>query len=235
MIKVRTGLTLLVLTISTSLLAGSPEVRVIGEMRRMFTAHDIGANVDLVKMKSIPHLYALGPLAGLKGEITVQEGQVLVSQAHGKDAVVSVVPNAKAVFLVYSTVHAWRQIGIPTNVVTDEDLASFLQSKLPAQSRSPFLLRGIAARAQYHIQNYQGKAKDLTHEAHDKAKVLYDLSQTPVELVGFFTSREDDRGSFVHQGQTIHIHLISDDRKSVGHLESIWLAPGAKLFLPEPD
>lgn len=235
MTNARTGLIVLVTAFSASLLAATPEVRVIGQMRRMFTAHDIGPNVDLAKMKPTSHLYALGPLAGLKGEITVLDGQVLVSKAHGKDAFVSVDPNAKAVFLVYSSVRAWREITIPTNVVTHEDLASFLQSKLAAQSRSAFRVRGIATSAQYHIQNYQGKAEDLTHEAHDKSKVFYQLSQTPVELVGFFTNREEDAGSFVHQGQTIHIHLISDDRKSMGHLESISLAPGATLLLPQPD
>ena len=54
-------------------------------------------------------------------------------------------------------------------------------------------------------------------------------------MVGFFSNREEDAGSFVHQGQTTHIHIISSDRKSMGHLESITLAPGATLFLPEAD
>lgn len=226
---------LLVLALSAATARAGTEVRVIGEMRRMFMAHDIGPNVDLAKLKSASHLYALGPVAGLKGEITVVDSRVFVSRAHGKDAVVSVEPNASAIFLVHSSVSAWRSIAIPTNIVTDADLASFLQGQLPANSRSAFLVRGTAARAQYHIQNYQGKAEDLTHAAHDKSKVLFELTQTPVELVGFFTNREEDGGSFVHQGQTIHIHLISEDRKSMGHLESISLAPGATLLLPKPD
>jgi hypothetical protein len=92
-----------------------------------------------------------------------------------------------------------------------------------------------ARRARYHVQNYQGKAEDLTHEAHDKAKVFYDLCDTPVQLVGFFTNREDDGGSFVHPGQTTHLHVISEDHKSMGHVESVTLAPGATLFLPEAD
>jgi hypothetical protein len=83
------------------------------------------------------------------------------------------------------------------------------------------------------VQNYQGKAEELTHEAHDKSKVLFELSDRPVQLIGFFTNREEDAGSFVHQGQTTHIHLLSEDHKAMGHLESITLAPGARLLLPE--
>jgi len=205
----------------------------MGEMRRMFTAQDIRPNVDLAKMKEDPHLYALGPLAGLKGEITVVDSEVFVSKAGGNQAVVTQDPNAKAVFLVFSSVPAWRSIALPTNVLSETDLAAFLQNQMPAGTRSAFLVRGTAARARYHIQNYQGRAKDLTHEAHDKAKVFFELSETPVQLLGFFTNREEDGGLFVHRNQTTHIHVISQGRKSMGHLESIILSPGATLFLPE--
>jgi len=147
----------------------------MGEMRRMFTAQDIRPNVDLAKMKEDPHLYALGPLAGLKGEITVVDSAVFVSKASGNQAVVTQDPNAKAVFLVFSSVPAWRLITLPTNVLSETDLAAFLQNLMSAETRSAFLVRGTAARGRYHIQNYHGKAKDLTHEAHDKAKVFFEF------------------------------------------------------------
>jgi len=211
---------------------GNPGVHLIGEMRRMFTERDIRPNVELSRLTTNAHLYALGPVAGLKGEVTVLDSQVFVSKVAGTQAVVSLEPKVKSVFLVYASVPAWRSVALPANAVTEQDLANFLQSQLPANTRSAFLVRGTAITARYHIQNYQGKAKELTHEAHDKAKVFLDLSNTPVELVGFFTNREDDGGTFVHRGQTTHIHLISADRKHMGHLESIKLAPGAKLMLP---
>jgi acetolactate decarboxylase len=211
----------------------SSKVFVIGEMRRMFTAHDIGANVELRTVLKEPHVYALGPVAGLKGEITIVDSQAFVSKANAAQATISLEPDAKAIFLVYASVPAWREVQIPTNVVTEAELGAFLQRSLRANSRTAFLVRGTALHARYHIQNFQGKAEDLTHEVHDKAKVSFNLSNTPVELVGFFTNREDDGGSFVHQGQTTHIHVISDDHKSMGHLESITLAPGAKLLLPQ--
>src|SRR6266853_1823188 len=144
------------LLVFSALSAGAnSDVHLLGELRRMFTARDIGPNVDLAQVSKDPHLYALGPLAGLKGEITVADGQVFVS-----------------------------------------------------------------------------KAKDLTHEAHDAAKVFLELTNAPVELVGFFTNREGDGGSFVHMGQTTHIHIITKDRKQMGHLESIKLGTGARLLLP---
>jgi acetolactate decarboxylase len=235
MIKRRTTWIALTLALSTSIGLASSDVRVIGEMRRMFMAHDIGPNVELRKVIREPHLYALGPVAGLKGEVTVVDGQVFVSTANNGHAAVTLDPGAKAVFLVYASVPTWRSTTIPTNVVSETDIASLVQRSFPVKARSAFLVRGTATRARYHIQNYEGKAEDLTHEAHDKAKVFLELSDTPVQLVGFFTNREEDGGSFVHQGQTTHIHVISEDHKSIGHLESVTLAPGAKLFLPETN
>ena len=211
---------------------GNPGVHLIGEMRRMFTERDIRPNVDLSQLNTNAHLYALGPVAGLRGEVTVLDSKVFVSKAVGAQPVVDLEPKVKTVFLVYASVPVWRSVALPTNVVIEADLATFLQSQLPSNTRSPFQVHGTASRARYHIQNYHGNAKDLTHEAHDKAKVFFDVTNAPVELVGFFTNREDDGGTFVHRGQTTHIHLISTDRKHMGHLESIQLAPKSTLLLP---
>jgi acetolactate decarboxylase len=205
-------------------------------MRRMFVAHDIGPNVDLRKvLKQEPHLYALGPAAGLRGEVTVVDSQVFTSKVKGQEEAVALDPSVKTVFLVYASVVAWRSITLPTNIVSEIDLATFLAHLLPERTRSAFLVRGNAIRVQYHVQNYHGKAEDLTHETHDKSKVLFELSDCPVQLIGFFTNREEDGGSFVHQGQTTHIHVLSEDHKAMGHLESVTLAPGARLLLPEGD
>jgi acetolactate decarboxylase len=202
-------------------------------MRRMFTAHDIAANVNLSEINATPHIYALGPIAGLRGEITALDGEIFVSQVVAGRPSVAADPKTKAVFLVYASVPKWRSLDIPPAVVTEADLAGFLGNKLHDNTRSPFLVRGTALTARYHIQNYTGRAEDLTHDAHDQAKVFFEITNTPVELVGFLTSREGDGGTFVHMGQTTHVHVISKDRRDMGHLESVKLAPGAKLLLPD--
>src|SRR2546426_2684538 len=89
------------------------DVHLIGEMRRMFTERDIRPNVDLAKVNTNAHLYALGPVAGLKGEITVSDGQVFVSTATHAEPSVTLQSKVKAVFLVYASVPAWRSILIP--------------------------------------------------------------------------------------------------------------------------
>ena len=126
------------LALSTPIVALTSEVRVIGHMRRMFMAHDIGPNVELRKVTQEPHLYALGPLAQLKGEITVVDGQVFVSKANGNQAIVTLDPAAKAIFLVYASVPAWRSISVPTNVATENGPRNLFGSFTIAESPLPF-------------------------------------------------------------------------------------------------
>src|SRR3974390_201225 len=127
----------LVLSLSASLAASDTDVRVIGQMRLMFMAHDIGPNVDLRKiLKQEPHVYALGPAAGLTGEVTILDSQVFTSQVKGQKQTVSLNPSVKTVFLVYASVPAWRSVTLPTNIVSETDLATFLAQSLPANTRS---------------------------------------------------------------------------------------------------
>src|SRR5213593_866968 len=101
---------LVLLTVSAESLAGesvaslntesgtNPGVHLIGEMRRMFMQHDIRPNVDLSRLNTNAHLYALGPIAGLKGEVTVLDSQVFVSKVAGPRLVVDIEPKVKTVF-----------------------------------------------------------------------------------------------------------------------------------------
>ena len=70
----------------------------------MFLDHDIGPHVDSAVITRNQHVYALGPVAGLQGEITVLDGQVFVSKAAGSKPAVTLDPKIKSVFLVYASV-----------------------------------------------------------------------------------------------------------------------------------
>src|SRR5205085_11379950 len=102
MTRPRLDLIMLVLALPLLSVNAESEVRVIGEMRRMFTAHDIGANVELARINTNQHVYALGPLANLRGEVTVLDGQVFVSTVNGTQPKVTIDPAVKSVFLVYA-------------------------------------------------------------------------------------------------------------------------------------
>jgi len=231
--NIHSGLASFLLSILSAGAETNAEVHVLGEMRRMFVEHDIGPHVDLEAITKAKHVYALGPAAGLQAEITVLDGQVFVSRVSDGRPSVTLDPKIQAIFLVYSSVPVWHSSALPASVRDEKDLEAFLANRMPKNTRSAFLVRATGLAARYHIENYQGKAEEMTHDAHERAKVFFEIRNTPVELVGFFTNCEGDGGSFVHMGQNTHIHIISADRRHMGHLESVTLSPGAELLLPQ--
>ena len=54
---------------------GAPgEVKWVGEMRKVMRDGDLSGTVKLDALAKLPQLYALGPLEGLRGEITIVDG-----------------------------------------------------------------------------------------------------------------------------------------------------------------
>jgi hypothetical protein len=58
-------------------------VRYIGGQKNLFKSGRADAKVSLAELSDLPDLYALGPVAGLDGEITVLSSQPHVSQVRG--------------------------------------------------------------------------------------------------------------------------------------------------------
>jgi acetolactate decarboxylase len=77
------------------------------------------------------------------------------------------------------------------------------------------------------------KRDGLAHnpERHEQAKVRRTLEHAPVELVGFYSRQH--RGIFTPGESNVHVHLQTEDGRISGHLETIRLAPGARIAVPE--
>ena len=56
------------------------------------------------------------------------------------------------------------------------------------------------------------------------------LDDTAVRLVGVYS--EHHHGVFTHHGTNMHIHVLTEDGRQSGHLDSLRLAPGGTLLLP---
>ncbi len=202
--------------------------------QRMVLGGDIRGHVPLAPLAGQSHLYGLGPLEELKGEITILHSEPSISRVQ-EDKRVSVEAgfNHRACFLVYSQVASWRGVPLPDEV---RDLAT-LEAVLPELAARngidpklpfPFLLRGRPARIDFHILN---KTDGLPHtpELHEKAKVHFAVEHTGVEIIGFHS--HEHRGIFTPRDSNLHLHVRTDDGSISGHVEEITV-PGLQLLLP---
>ena len=208
-------------------------VRWIGAQRDVLGG-DVSGKADLRAFTGVPHLYALGPLEGAQGEVSIFDSVSSVARVVDGAIRVESSFDHRACFLVYATVPAWDNAvsaGAIRGIRALEALVVSAATRLQISLTEPipFWVTGIAERLTFHVLD---KRDGLPHtpELHERAKVRFVLTERPVELIGFFSTRH--RGIFTPKDDNLHLHIKTLDDEVSGHLEEIELAAGATLWLP---
>jgi hypothetical protein len=198
-------------------------------------AGDLTPAVRLSELAGIPHLYAVGPRAGLRGEVTILDGRALVSTLRAGTMSVSESFDHEACFLVQAQVPRWRSTVIGDALPGMAELARMLPDAarlvgIDVSEPFPFLLAGRADSATVHVLD---KRDGLPHNAerHERAKVRFVLAGA-VEVIGFHSARHE--GIFIPRGSSVHAHLRTADDRCAGHLDALRMAAGWTLALPNP-
>jgi acetolactate decarboxylase len=195
---------------------------------------DLRGHVALATLADTPHLYGLGPLEGLRGEVSIFGSEPSIARIE-LDAVVTAASwSERACFLVWAQVESWSERSMQTgradlDEVARDVIALARETGLDPARPFPFRVRGTAAPATFHILD---KRDGLPHnpERHEQAKVRRTLRTAPVELIGFYSRQH--RGVFTPRECDVHVHLRTEDGRISGHLEAIRLEPGARITVP---
>lgn len=220
--------------------AGSPgkntnsSVKIVGAMRNVMHKGELFGTIDLDTIVNKQHLYGLGPLEYLTGEILVIDGKAYRSTVdHDTAMQVAETFSIKAPFFVYANVYSWIESHLPDSVITLPQLENYID-QVTKDTPRPFCFRVKATvdSAAIHIVNLPAGTKVSTPEQAHRGQKNYRSSGQEVDMVGFFST--EHQGVFTHHDSFVHIHLITADRKQMGHLFRLNLRPGtAKLFLPK--
>lgn len=214
-------------------IVAGPGVRWIGAQRDVLGG-DIRGHVDLAALAGAGSVWGLGPLEGVRGEVSIFGGEPSIARVERGGVVVTPGWQARACFLVWAQVPRWEE---RTPRHTAGDLAS-LEREVVALAREvgldterplPFRVEGVAAALTLHVLD---KRDELPHdpEQHERAKVRVSLENCPVELVGFYSRHH--RGVFTPREADVHVHVRTADGRISGHLETIALEPGGRLAVP---
>jgi acetolactate decarboxylase len=193
---------------------------------------DKGA-ISLDSLSTLPNLYALGPVAGLNGEITVFNSEPSIATIRDGQPVVEKTFHVEAPLLIYAQVAKWSEVPIPGPVHTVPDLESFVASRakkagIDMTAPFPFRVTAHCDQVAMHIVNRQGR-EVKGHEDHSKIQVKIPLTDADVELIGFWSDRQ--QMVLTHMGSNTHIHGRTVDGKVSGHVDDLRIHSG-KLFLP---
>ncbi len=184
------------------------------------------------------NIYALGALDGLRGEITVVDGEVWISEGHVKNPVTTrgTATSANATVLFAAEVREWREF-VVDKAVDPSELDAYIARQAEAAGLDttkpfPFLVEGGLQHLEMHViaGECPMRARMLRQPMTSPAYQLH-ADSTKGRLVGIYAT--DSSGILCHMGSKTHVHaLLERDGGMTGHAETVGLAAGAVLKLP---
>jgi acetolactate decarboxylase len=213
-------------------------LRFVGAQRETIMNGKLAAAIDLRALANAQHLYAIGPLEQLRGEVTIIDSRPSLARVDSGGAVAVMESyDAGAPFLVWAEVAAWRDLPIPAEVRSFADLEAFVpqaaqSAGLDPKRPVPFMLRGRQDLIEFHVLNRIG---DPPHnmEQHKKIQATFELENVDARIVGFHSTQH--RGIFTPMDSAIHIHFQTPDNRASGHIQKLQLGTGLMLSLPRPS
>ncbi len=209
-------------------------VQVVGAMKNVMWKGELAGTINLDTIKNKDGLYGLGPVEYLTGELLINNGKSYVSVVLSDSTMaVKETYKIKAPFLVYTNQREWDIETLPIYIKTIKDLEEFINEKTLHYKR-PFVfkLEGQIENADIHIQNLPKGTKVSSPEQAHIGQTNYSLKNTEVEIVGFFST--EHKGVFTHHDSNVHMHLITSNRKRMGHLDNVVFGNRPmKLYLPK--
>ena len=208
--------------------------KIIGAMKNVMRKGELFATIDIDTIANKKHLYGLGPLEYLTGEIMLVDGKgykaVVINDTTMR---VTETFALKAPFFGYANVESWVETAIPDTILTIPQLETFLNESTQNYPR-PFFFKLTATvnDASIHIVNLPAGTKVSSPEEAHQGQKSFEIRNKTVALIGFFST--EHKAIFTHHDTYVHIHLITDDRQQMGHLDALNIKKGsAKFFLPE--
>lgn len=191
----------------------------VSAMKDVMWKGELFSKIQLDTIKPKKGLYGIGPEAYLRGEILINNGKTYVSRVLTDSTMtVEEITDAKAPFFVYANVNDWNTIELPRSVKSIKDLETFIDNQTKEQKRPfAFKLEGSISKATIHIQNLpEGTKVSSPKEAH-QGQTNYQIENENVEIIGFFST--EHQGVFTHHDSFSHLHLITKNKKQMGHLD----------------
>jgi len=208
------------------------DVKIIGAMKNVMWNGQLYGHIYLDTIADKQHLYGLGPVEYLSGELLIFDGSSYKSTVLSEMTMkVEETYKVLAPFFGYANIDKWEEQRLPDSVQTMKQLEVYLD-RTTRSARRPFMFKiaGTVDEATIHIVNLpQGTKVKSPNDAH-LGQTNFSLIDEEVDILGFFST--DHKAVFTHHDTYLHMHLITSDRKKMGHLDYVFFKKGTiKLFL----
>ena len=223
-------------------------VEYVGAQKEIFKTGKAASVVNLEELTGKKGVFAIGPIDGLDGEITIFDSKPYITKVRGNDYTVDKTLKHGAIFLVWTEQATWVDFPLPASVKGYVDLQKFIKEQaqkigVDVTKPFPYLVAGTPLEIKWHINVDRTEGKPITKELFVKSKEPYVTKNEPVDIIGFYSEKHS--GIFLSQyapaikegsgmENYIHLHLVSKTSKASGHIDDITFGEGMVLRLPKP-
>ena len=206
-----------------------------GALKNFMMKGDVSAKAELSDLKDIKHLYALGAIENLKGEIQIFDSKPYITSVGKNNLEFDNTFSKKAALLVYASVKDWDSIPIPDTIISYEHLENFVKKAadekgIDTEKPFPFLLEGTIGSIDWHVINWKDGDTIHTHKKHKRSGMFGTINSRNVKMLGFYSNAHHT--IFTHHTTNMHIHVKTDDNGVAGHVDGLLLENGITLKLP---
>ena len=230
--------TALLIFVSTGGYAQESLVKYSGKMSKIGQEKRVDAAIMVDSIKG-EHLYALGPVENLRGEILVWDSKPFVAAITDdkKPYLQKNVNSLKAIFLVYADISQWDTILLSNKISSLKDLEKTItkaafQHGTDTSTAFPFLIFGKVKEGSGHIMYKNSSVTDITPSTLKDANHKNSFSNQYAQMLGFYSQHHQT--IFTHHDSFLHIHYRMANKYQAGHLDMVSFIESEpiKLLLP---
>ncbi|HMT28821.1 MAG TPA: acetolactate decarboxylase [Bacteroidia bacterium] len=232
--KVLFGMTFLVIQSATGFAQRNyPDVAIVGAMKNVMWKGQLYGTINIDTISNKTHLYGIGPLEYLKGELMILDGRSFKSTVVNDSTMkVEETYNSRAPFFGYTHISKWEEQLLPDSIITIEHLQNYL-NKITNTYKRPFMFKmsGPVDEAIIHVVNLpEGSKVSSPNDAHAGQK-NFKITKQDADILGFFST--EHQTIFTHHDTFLHLHLLTKNHKQMGHVDEMSIQKGKmKLYLP---
>ena len=215
-------------------LAQNPQVMFVGEFRKIMYDADLSAKI---RLDTLPHehLFAIGVMDSLRGEIVIANGKPLISSIQNTYVRTDTTFNHEATMLVYAYVKNWKEITIEQDLNNTEELEALVkrlasEHGIDISRPFPFMVKAWVKNINYNVMDWQS---GISHTAETHTQFAHGLyhSATTVMLAGFYS--ENHKGIFTPFDSKMLVHAVTSNPITCGHLETIETFGKMAIYFPD--
>ena len=210
-------------------------VEIHGALKNIMHKGDLSAKIELKELSSQEHIYALGALTNLKGEVLILDSKPFISSVKYRSLEMDTTFNQSASLLVSSSVASWSALRIPDHVKSTEELEKYVEEQaaqlgIDVEKPFPFRIKGISEFVDWHVIDWLDGDTVHSHKKHVNSGLHGTKYKEELEVLGFYSKHH--HRIFTHHTTNMHMHFLSANGYLAGHADDLRLGKGMVLYLP---